>query len=230
MKKLASTKIEDHSPIDLKNDENPEIYDDKDMGYDEPQEYVYIDSHSIHLIKILIRNRNILKEIINEKDNEIEQLKAKIEECEGIYRSVANPEPLQKEEVKQAPNEDIQIHIEDEVIGDPQLEEGKNAELLNHLEKAERMVEHYKELLVDLHSTYNFPDEILDEFEVDANAILEKSFKQPEPELYGDDMDTDPNNILDTSYDEPFPLKDSSLNVNYPPFITLFSIGEPCKT
>jgi molecular chaperone GrpE (heat shock protein) len=223
----VSEKPHDGEPIELKDVENPELYIDEDMDYDEPQEYVYIDSHSVHLIKILIQNRNILKELIMEKDDEIDQLKAKIKDFEDNYNSVPEPQSFyeeEKEEPKQQLNEDMIEEVEDDLLpAQPQ----NNSDLLHHLERAERMVDHYKELLTDLHSTYNFPEEILNEFEVDANAILEKSFDRTSDQ-YGDDMDTDPNNILDTSFDEPIPLKDNNLEVSHNHYLHLI-IDKPYK-
>ena len=168
------------------------------MNYDEPQEYVYLDSNSIHLIKILTKNRNILKELIMEKDDEIDKLKQKIQDFEDNYTSVPVPS-----------------HPREEIKEVQQYAPGTNIELISHLEKAERLVDHYKSMIIHLHEQYNFPDEIIEEFEKDANAILDKSFKESnEFNEYDDNMDTDPNQIMNTSYDEPIPVKDSSLNVS----------------
>lgn len=177
----------------------------------ESKEYVYIDSCSVHLIKIITRNRNILKDLIIEKDEEIELLKAQIKDFEDKYNSIPAQSNLEKSLIEDKP-----VKSENEGYS--------NNELIQHLDAAERVIEYYKNLIMDLHSEYNFPPEVIQEIENDiGTSNLNRSFNQGSKGYNNDEMDTDPNNILDTSFDEYLPVKNEDLEVSASSTINLMS-------
>lgn len=178
----------------------------------EEQELKYSQDY----VDTLIENNAILKEIIAEKDEEIQALtQTKISQTRlsKVGIKALNPET----EINQD-NEDKEVQV--------CLEDDDN-ELKFKLTKSRDLVRRYQDFFEDLQSSYSLPENLISEIEKlqDEYADLFAGNRLSTKEFWNDNQNgeadgykqTDSEPAMHTleSYDEPLPVKDNELEVSH---------------
>lgn len=182
-------------------EENPE---EQELKYSQD----YVDT--------LIENNAILKEIIAEKDEEIQALtQSKISQnrLSKVGIKALNPETeINQDNVEK----EVQVCIEDE-----------DNELSFKLTKSKDLVRRYQDFFEDLQSSYSLPENLISEIEKlqDEYADLFAGNHISSKEFWNDNQTGEADEYKQTesepamhtleSYDEPIPVKDSELEVSH---------------